>query len=114
MSYVIKCSLSGCTHKVSIVLIESGDVIDHVLIAEFFVGLLSGERQNFPQRDGKRPDVAPRCVLVLYDNTHIQYDNILATIYQVLKEFWGSKCIENNRFSLQGVSLLFNRKIRSK
>lgn len=69
----IKCG----THEIAVVLIQPGDVVDDVLVAELFVRLFPGERQYFPQRNGKRPHVAPRRVLVLrqHTTTHVWSDD---------------------------------------
>lgn len=61
----VKCG----THEIAVVLIQPSDVVDDVLVAELFVRLFPGERQYFPQRNGKRPHVAPRRVLVLRQHT---------------------------------------------
>lgn len=41
-----------------ILLVEVSRVFHYPMIREFLEGLLSRERQNFPQRNGERPDVA--------------------------------------------------------
>lgn len=59
--------ISPRTYPSLILLIKVSRILHYPMIRKLFEGLLPRERQNFPQRDGERPDVALARVPSLYN-----------------------------------------------